>query len=89
MKAALKKVEGTYKCKRCVNGVVNREAETGLNGVIGSVESFVYLRDRFNLGGGCLSVVMARVRVRWMKIQGIEWGIVWKQMVSEDEREGV
>ena len=31
VKGALKKVEGTFKYKRCVNGIVNREAETGLN----------------------------------------------------------
>ena len=28
---ALKKMEGAFKCKRCVNGVVKREADTGLN----------------------------------------------------------
>ena len=33
MKVALKKVEGTFKYERYVNGVVNREAETGLNDV--------------------------------------------------------
>ena len=30
MKGALK-VEGTFKCKSCVNGVVNREAKKGLS----------------------------------------------------------
>jgi hypothetical protein len=29
VKGALKKVEGTFKCKRCVSGVMNREAEMG------------------------------------------------------------
>ena len=31
MKGALKKLEGTSTCQRCVNGVVYREADTGLN----------------------------------------------------------
>jgi hypothetical protein len=31
VKGALKKVEGTFKCRRCVSGAMNRESETGLN----------------------------------------------------------
>jgi hypothetical protein len=31
VKGALKKVEGMFKCKRCVNGMINREAVMGLN----------------------------------------------------------
>ena len=50
MKCALTKVEGTFKCKRCVNGVVNREAVTGLNNAIERVKSFVYLGDKLNAG---------------------------------------
>ena len=43
-----------------------------------------------NARGGCLSAMTARVRLGWIdEIQGIEWGIVWNEMVSEDEREGV
>ena len=53
MKCALKKVEGTFRCKRCVNGVVSREEETGLNDGSERVESFVYLGDKLNAGGGC------------------------------------
>ena len=80
VKCALKKVEGTFKCKRCVNGVVNREAETGLNDGIERVESFVYLGDKLNAGGGCLSAVTARVRVGWMKfrdLSGVLCGRKW------------
>ena len=38
------KVEGTSTSKRCVNGVDNRQAETGLNVGIERVESFVLSR---------------------------------------------
>ena len=64
VKGALKKVEGMFKCKRCVKGVINREeAKTGLSDGIERVESFVYLGDKLNADGGCLSAVTARVRV--------------------------
>ena len=89
MKGALEKVEGTFKCERCANGVVNREAETGLNDVIERVESFMYLMNKFNAGGGRLSAVPARIRVGWMKLRELRDGIVWKEVVSEDVREGV
>ena len=42
MKGALKKVEGMFKCKRYVKGVINREVETGLNDGPERVESFMY-----------------------------------------------
>ena len=87
-KGALKKVEGTFTFKRCVNGVVNREARTGSNECIERVESFVYIGDKLSAGEGCLSAVTARVR-GVDEIQGVEWGLVWKEMVSEDEKEGV
>ena len=80
VKGALKKVEGTFKCKRCVNGVTIREAEKGLNEGIEKVESFVYLGDKLNAGGGCLSAVTVRVRVGWMKfreLSGILCGKKW------------
>ena len=67
VKGALKKVKGTFKYKSCINDVVNREAEAGLDDDIERVESFMYLGDKLNAGGGCLSVVTARVRVGWMK----------------------
>jgi hypothetical protein len=63
VKGALKKVEGTFKCKRCVSGAMNREAETGLNDGIERVESYVYLGNKLNVGGGCLNAVTSRVRV--------------------------
>jgi hypothetical protein len=31
VKGALNKVEGTFTCNRCVNGVINREAAMSLN----------------------------------------------------------
>ena len=65
MKGGTEEVERYIQCERCVIGVVNREAGTGFNDVIKSVESFVYLRDTFNAGGGCLSVVTAWVHVGW------------------------
>ena len=81
MKGALKKVEGMFKCKRCVNGVINREeAKTGLSDGIERVESFVYLGDKLNADGGCLSAVTARVRVGWMKfreLSGVLCGRKW------------
>ena len=43
--------------------MVNREAETGLNYGIERVEGLVYLADKFNVGGGSLSAVTARIRV--------------------------
>ena len=80
MKGALKKVEGTFKCKRCENGVTIREAETGLNDGIEKVKSFVYLGDKLNAGGGCLSAVTARVCVGWVKfreLSGMLCGRKW------------
>ena len=41
--------------------MITRKAETGLNDGIERVESFVYLWDKLNAGGGCLSAVTARV----------------------------
>jgi hypothetical protein len=80
VKGALKKVEGTFKCKRCVSGAMNREAETGLNGGIERVESYVCLGNKLNAGGGCLNAVMSRVRVGWMKfreLHGVLCGRKW------------
>ena len=89
MKGALKKVEGTFKCM-CVNDVVNREAETGLNDDgIERVEIFVCLGAKLKAGGGCLSAVTVRVQVGLMKFRELSGGIVWKETVSEDERDGV
>ena len=65
-----------FRCKRCVNHMVNRiKAETGLSYVNERMESFVYLGDKFNAGGGCLSAVTARVSVRWMKFRELS-GVV-------------
>jgi hypothetical protein len=80
VKGALKKVEGTFKCKRCVSGAMNREAETGLTDGIERVESYVYLGNKLNAGGGCLNAVTSRVRVGWMKfreLHGVLCGRKW------------
>jgi hypothetical protein len=80
VKGALKKVEGTFKCKRCVSGAINREAETGLNDGIERVESYVFLGNKLNAGGGCLNTVTSRVRVGWMKfreLHGVLCGRKW------------
>ena len=88
VKGALKKVEGTFKCKRCVQGVINMEAQLGLSDGIERVESFVYLGDKLNAGGGCSSAVTARVRVGWMKFRemggvlcGRKWSVKMKGRV--------
>jgi hypothetical protein len=80
VKGALKKVEGTFKCKRCVSGAMNREAETGLNDGIERVESYVYLGNKLNAGGEYLNAVTSRVRVGWMKfreLHGVLCGRKW------------
>ncbi len=44
------------------------------------VESFVYLGDKLNAGGGCLSAITARVRVGWTKfreLSGVLCGRKW------------
>ena len=86
MNGALKKVEGMFKCKRCVNGVINREeAKTGLSDSIERVESFVYLGDKLNADGGCLSAVTARVSVGWMKckeLSGVLCGRKWSVKIK-------
>ena len=69
VKGVLKKVEGAFRCKRCVNGVVAKDREESMNGGIERVESFAYLGSKLNAGGGCLSAVTARVRVGWMKFR--------------------
>jgi hypothetical protein len=80
VKGALKEVEGTFKCKRCVSGMINREAEMSLNDGIERVESYVYLGNKLNAGGGCLNAVTSRVRVGWMKfreLHGVLCGRKW------------
>ena len=63
IKGALTKVKGQFKCKRCVDGVARSDVVEELGGGIERVESFVYLGDKLNAGGGSLSAVTARVRV--------------------------
>ena len=88
VKGALKKVEGVFQCKRWVGGVVLAEGVEGMNDGIEMVESFVYLGDKLNAGGGCLSTVTARVRVGWMKFRelsavlcGGRWSVKMKGKV--------
>jgi hypothetical protein len=60
--------------------MINREAEMGLNDGIERVESYVYLGNKLNAGGGCLNAVTSRVRVGWMKfreLHGVLCGRKW------------
>ena len=80
VKGALKKVAGTFKCKRCISGVVQNEGGLGLNDGVERVVSFGYLGDKSNAGGGSLCAVTARVRVGWMKfreLSGVLCGRKW------------
>ena len=61
VKWSLKKVEGVFRCKICVEGHTEEVVENMNNGVERE-ESFVYLRDKLNAAGGCLSAVTARER---------------------------
>ena len=78
-----------------MNGVVNLEAEISWNDVTESKLSRVvciYIRDKLNAGGRCLSAVTAigscEGCMKFRELSGVS-PIVWKEMVSEDEREGV
>jgi len=85
---ALKKVEGVFKCKRCVTGVRQAAGGEGMKDGIERVESFVYLGDKLNACGGCLSAVTARVRAGWKKFRelsavlcGRKWSVKMKGKV--------
>ena len=82
-------MKGTFKCRRCVNDAVSCVTKSGLNGGVERVESFVYLGDTLNAGGGCLNAVTARVRVGWMKFKGLseilcgkKWSLLMKGRVN-------
>ena len=88
VKGALKKVEGVFRCKRCVSGVRLAGRGEGMKDGIERVESFVYLGDKLNAGGGCLSAVTARVRAGWKKFRelsavlcGRKWSVKMKGKV--------
>ena len=88
VKGALKKVEGVFRCKTCVKGVLDMEKEKGMSCGVERVDSFVYLGNKLNAGGGCLSAVTARVRVGWMKFRelsavlcGRKWSMKMKGKV--------
>ena len=79
VKGSLKKVEGVFRCKICVQGHTEEVVESMNNGVE-RVESFVYLGDKLNAAGGCLSAVTARVRAGWKKFRelgGVLCGKKW------------
>ena len=64
--------------------MINKETVTGLNDGIERVASFVYLGDKLNADRGCLSAVMARVHVGWMKfreLSGRKWSVKMKGRV--------
>ena len=51
MKGALKKVEGMFRCRRCVCGVVvDSGVREEMSGGVERVEGFVYLGDKLNAG---------------------------------------
>ena len=80
VKGALKRVEGMFICKTCVIGAVDRGGNECMNDGVGRVESFVYLGDKLNASGGCLSAVTARIRIGWMKfreLSGVLCGRKW------------
>ena len=51
-----------------------------MNDGIERMESFVYVADKLNADGGCLSAVTVRIRVGWMKFRelcGVLCGRKW------------
>ena len=88
VKGALKKMEGVFQCKRCVRGELAVDEEISMSDGIERVDSFVYLGNKLNAGGGCLSTATARVRVGWMKFRelkevlcGRKWSVKMKGKV--------
>ena len=81
VKGSLKKVEGVFRCKMCVQGHTEEVAES-MNNVVERVESFGYLGDKLNAAGGCLCTVTSRVRVEL-------GGVLWKEVVSDVEGKGI
>ena len=81
-------MEGVFRCKTCVNGVLDMGKEESMNCGVERVDSFVYLGNKLNAGGGCLSAVTARVRVGCMKFRelsavlcGRKWSVKMKGKV--------
>ena len=66
-KRSLDKVNGTFKCKVCVQGVCEQSPREEMGLGVERVESFVYLGDCIDAAGGCRSAVTARVRSGWKK----------------------
>jgi hypothetical protein len=77
---SLKKVEGVYRCRVCVQGRVVADVAENMGDGRERVRSFVYLGDKLNAGGGCLSAVTARIRAGWKKFKelcGVLYGRKW------------
>ena len=88
VKGSLKKVECIFRCRVCVQGRVVAGNMEGMDDGRESVRSFVYLGDKLNAGGGCLSAVTARIRAGWKKFKelsgvlcGKKWSLKLKGMV--------
>mgnify|MGYP003401710716 FL=1 len=80
VKGSLKKVEGVFRCRVCVQGRVVAGSTESMDDGIERVRSFVYLGDKLNAGGGCLSAVTARIRAGWKKfkeLSGVLCGKRW------------
>jgi predicted GNAT family acetyltransferase len=70
IKGALRKVDGVYKCRKCMDGVIDEEeVEEEMGGGVEKVESFVYLGDCVSTVVGCRGAVTARVRAGWKKFR--------------------
>ena len=85
VKGALKKVEGVFKCKRCVGGNSVVVVAEGMSDGVERVESFGYLGDKLSAGGGCLNAVTARIRIGWMKfrdLSGVLCGKRWSMRMK-------
>ena len=64
MESSLKKVEGVFQCRVCVQVEVMEDVADSMNNEVERVDGFEYLRDKLNAGGGCPSTVTLRLRMK-------------------------
>ena len=80
VKGSLRKVEGVFRCRTCVQGRIMDDVAERMDNGIERVEVFRYLGDNLNAAGGCLSAVTSRVHVGWKKFRelgGVLCGKMW------------
>ena len=80
VKGALARVVESFRCRRCLRGIAQAMLEAGMTSGIEKVGRFVYVGDKLNSDGGCLSAVTTRVRVGCMKLKelsGVLCGRSW------------